>query len=63
MAGGWAAYVKTFGRWYKMQARLDRIPDATGIRRQTVRHAFGTLKARMGETHFLTGTLHKDQTK
>ena len=43
----------------RMQARLDRMPDAMGIRRQTVEHPFGTLKAWMGATHFLTLTLEK----
>jgi hypothetical protein len=37
-----------------MQDRLDRMPDAMGVRRQTVEHPFGTLKAWMGATHFLT---------
>jgi hypothetical protein len=37
-----------------MQARLDRAPDSMRIRRQTVEHPFGTLKAWMGSTHFLT---------
>ena len=41
----------------KMQARLDRMPDAMTIRRQTVEHTFGTLKFWMGATHFLTKTL------
>ena len=36
------------------QAGLDRLPDAMTIRRQTVEHPFGTLKAWMGSTHFLT---------
>ncbi len=39
-----------------MQERLDANPDAMRIRRQTVEHPFGTLKARMGSTHFLTKT-------
>jgi len=43
----------------KMQGRLDRMPDAMTIRRQTVEHPFGTLKAWMGATHFLTKTLDK----
>jgi transposase len=30
-----------------MQARLDRIPDAMCVRRQTVEHPFGTIKAWM----------------
>ena len=41
----------------KMQARLDHMPDAMKIRRQTVEHPFGTLKAWRGATHFLTRTL------
>ena len=32
----------------KMQARLDHMPEAMTIRRQTVEHPFGTLKAWMG---------------
>jgi len=47
----------------KMQDRLDRMPDAMGIRRQTVEHPFGTLKAWMGSTHFLTRTLEKVRTE
>lgn len=39
-----------------MQERLDASPNAMRIRRQTVEHPFGTLKARMGSTHFLTKT-------
>ena len=33
------------------------------IRRQTVEHPFGTLKAWMGATHFLTRTLEKVSTE
>ena len=47
----------------KMQDRLDRMPDAMTIRRQTVEHPFGTLKAWMGSTHFLTRTLEKVKTE
>ena len=47
----------------RMQARLDRMPDAMLIRRQTVEHPFGTLKAWMGATHFLTRTLEKVRTE
>jgi transposase len=47
----------------RMQARLDHMPDAMGIRRQTVEHPFGTLKAWMGSTHFLTRTLEKVRTE
>jgi transposase len=46
-----------------MQARLDRMPDAMGVRRQTVEHPFGTLKSWMGSTHFLTRTLKKVRTE
>ena len=42
-----------------MQARLDRMPDAMGVRRQTVEHPFGTFKSWMGATHFLTRTLKR----
>ena len=47
----------------RMQARLDRMPEAMIIRRQTVEHCFGTLKAWMGSTHFLTKTLEKVKTE
>jgi hypothetical protein len=46
-----------------MQERLDRRPDAMRIRRATVEHPFGTLKAWMGETHFKTRTLDKVRTE
>jgi len=39
------------------------MPDAMGVRRQTVEHPFGTLKAWMGATHFLTRTLDKVRTE
>jgi hypothetical protein len=47
----------------KAQARLDRSPDAMRIRRATVEHPFGTLKAWMGSTHFLTRTLDRVSTE
>lgn len=47
----------------KMQARLDHLPEAMTIRRQTVEHPFGTLKAWMGSTHFLTKTLKNVRTE
>jgi transposase len=37
-----------------MQAKLEQMPQASRIRRQTVEHVFGTLKSWMGATHFLT---------
>ncbi len=46
-----------------MQDRLDRMPEAMGVRRQTVEHPFGTLKAWMGATHFLTRTLDMVRTE
>jgi transposase len=36
-----------------VQQRLDANPQAMGTRRETVEHPFGTLKMRMGATHFL----------
>ena len=47
----------------RMQRRLDRMPQAGRLRRQTVEHAFGTLKAWMGATHFLTKTLPRVRTE
>src|SRR4249919_3615802 len=61
--------VKRVKRWKHegvldaMQDRLDRMPEAMGVRRQTVEHPFGTLKAWMGATHFLTRTLDKVRTE
>ena len=42
-----------------MQRRLDQRPDAMRVRRQTAEHPFGTIKAWMGATHFLTRTLKR----
>lgn len=47
----------------RMQGRLDRTPEASRIRRQTAEHPFGTLKAWMGSTHFLTKTLPRVSTE
>jgi hypothetical protein len=46
-----------------MQARLDKAPDSMRIRRRTVEHPFGTLKAWMGATHFLTKGLERVRTE
>ncbi|MBZ0134677.1 MAG: IS1182 family transposase [Rhodanobacter sp.] len=46
-----------------MQQRLDQDPDKMRIRRQTVEHPFGTLKAWMGSTHFLMRTLNHVSTE
>jgi transposase len=64
-----AEKVKRVKRWKHegvldaMQARLDRMPDAMLVRRQTAEHPFATLKAWMGSTHFLTRTLDKVRTE
>ena len=36
-----------------VQRRLDEHPEKMRQRRETVEHPFGTIKARMGATHFL----------
>jgi transposase len=36
-----------------VQRRLDENPELMRVRRETVEHPFGTIKARMGATHFL----------
>jgi hypothetical protein len=46
-----------------MQERLYQMPQASRLRRQTAEHVFGTLKAWMGSTHFLTKTLPKVRTE
>ena len=46
-----------------MQQRLDQAPDTMALRRQTVEHPFGTIKAWMGATHFLTRTLRQVSTE
>jgi transposase len=42
-----------------VQQRLDANPNAMRKRRETVEHPFGTIKARMGATHFLLKSLPK----
>jgi hypothetical protein len=46
-----------------MQERREGMPNAMTIRRRTVEHPFGTLKAWMGATHFPTRTLAKVRTE
>jgi transposase len=46
-----------------VQERLDSAPEAAHLRRQTVEHVFGTLKAWMGSSHFLTKTLPRVRTE
>ena len=46
-----------------VQRRLDENPQAMRQRRETVEHPFGTMKARMGATHFMMKTLPKVATE
>jgi hypothetical protein len=46
-----------------MQKRLEKMPEAARIRRQTVKHVFGTLKSWMGATHFLMKRLPNVRTE
>jgi transposase len=46
-----------------VQKRLDKNPHAMRQRRETVEHPFGTLKMRMGATHFLMKRLSKVATE
>jgi transposase len=46
-----------------VQERLDKNPGAMRTRRETVEHPFGTIKMRMGATHFLMKTLPKVATE
>src|SRR6202022_3505377 len=43
-----------------MQDRLDRAPKSMRVRRATVEHPFGTLKAWMGAPHFKTRRLQSE---
>ena len=47
----------------EMQERLDEHPDAMRLRRETVEHPFGTIKMRMGATHFLMKRLKNVRTE
>ncbi|GAB3468135.1 IS1182-like element ISPa22 family transposase [Massilia terrae] len=47
----------------EMQARLDENPDVMRIRRSSAEHPYGTIKARMGATHFLTKGLERVKTE
>jgi transposase len=47
----------------EVQARLDHKPEMMKVRRETVEHPYGTLKAWMGATHFLTKTLDRVSTE
>jgi transposase len=60
---------RRIGRWEHeavleaMQARLEKMPEAARIRRQTAEHVFGTLKSWMGSTHFLMKRLSNVRTE
>jgi hypothetical protein len=46
-----------------VQRQLDEHPEKMRQRRETVEHPFGTIKARMGATHFLMKTLPRVATE
>ena len=46
----------------RLEVRLDKEPERMRVRRCTVEHPFGTLKAWMGSTHFLMKTMPKVST-
>ena len=47
----------------RMQARLDRMPDAMRTRRSLIEHVFGTIKDWMGRDHFRTRRLANVRTE
>ena len=47
----------------EMRDRLSRDPALMGLRRSTVEHPFGTIKAWMGATHFRMRTLKNVRTE
>jgi len=47
----------------RMHQRLAERTDSARVRRRTVEHPFGTLKAWMGHTHFLTRTFPRVRTE
>jgi Transposase DDE domain len=49
--------------WEAVQKRLDKNPQAMRQCRETAEHPFGTLKMRMGATHFLMKRLPKVATE
>ena len=60
MSGRWrTARTATSDDGYPHSARLDKNPHAMRQRRETAEHPFGTLKMRMGATHFLMKRLPK----
>ena len=47
----------------RMRKRLDQVPQAMILRRQTVEHPFSIIKVWMGSIHFLTRTLKRVSTE
>lgn len=56
---------RRIGRWEheaildRLEARIEESPDMMKVRRSTVEHPFGTIKAWMGSTHFQMKTINK----
>ena len=63
VAAGEAPSEALAARTTRLKEKLDKNPDAMRVRRSTVEHPFGTLKMRMGATHFLMKTLPKVATE
>lgn len=51
------------GQIDQMDKLMSSMPDSMLIRKQTVEHPFGTIKSRMGATHFLTKRLQNVSTE
>jgi len=56
---------RRIGRWEheaildRLEARIEESPDMMKVRRSTVEHPFGTIKAWMGSTHFQMKSIEK----
>lgn len=50
-------------RLEEMEEQLQSMPNAMSLRQSTVEHPYGTIKARMGATHFQTKTLKNVRTE
>jgi transposase len=50
-------------RLEEMEIQLQSMPNAMSLRQSTVEHPYGTIKARMGATHFQTRTLKNVKTE
>jgi len=47
----------------EMESQLQSMPNAMNLRQSTVEHPYGTIKSRMGATHFQTKTLKNVKTE